>query len=122
MRPEERQQLLHVSPAAALQHTAVYSCTHCACCPLLHAQCDHDCVCVVYHQEGTGPRVASAFVEIIFDNSDNRIPVSHSALLAPHVMKTAPMYPAQIERDEVSIRRVIGAKKDSYYMDKKHVT
>ena len=28
----------------------------------------------------------------------------------------------QIDRDEVSIRRVIGAKKDSYYMDKKHVT
>lgn len=26
--------------------------------------------------EGTGPRVISAFVEIIFDNSDNRIPVS----------------------------------------------
>lgn len=28
----------------------------------------------------------------------------------------------QIDRDEVSIRRVIGAKKDSYYLDKKHVT
>ena len=26
--------------------------------------------------EGTGPRVISAFVEIVFDNSDNRIPVS----------------------------------------------
>jgi chromosome segregation ATPase len=26
--------------------------------------------------EGTGPRVITAFVEIIFDNSDNRIPVS----------------------------------------------
>ena len=25
--------------------------------------------------EGTGPRVISAFVEIIFDNSDNRMPV-----------------------------------------------
>lgn len=51
--------------------------------------------------EGTGPRVVSAFVEIIFDNSDNRIP---------------------IDREDVSIRRVIGAKKDSYYLDKKHVT
>ncbi|XP_064383725.1 structural maintenance of chromosomes protein 3-like isoform X2 [Halichondria panicea] len=51
--------------------------------------------------EGSGPRVVSAFVEIIFDNSDGRIPV---------------------EKDEVSIRRVVGAKKDSYYMDKKHVT
>lgn len=27
--------------------------------------------------EGTGPRVISAFVEIVFDNSDNRIPVSN---------------------------------------------
>ncbi len=27
-------------------------------------------------QEGSGPRVVSAFVEIIFDNSDGRIPVS----------------------------------------------
>lgn len=26
--------------------------------------------------EGTGPRVVSAFVEIIFDNSDSRVPVS----------------------------------------------
>ena len=27
-------------------------------------------------QEGTGPRVLSAYVELIFDNTDNRIPVS----------------------------------------------
>lgn len=26
--------------------------------------------------EGTGPRVVSAYVEIIFDNSDARVPVS----------------------------------------------
>lgn len=26
--------------------------------------------------EGTGPRVLNAYVEIIFDNSDNRLPVS----------------------------------------------
>jgi len=32
--------------------------------------------------EGTGPRVISAFVEIIFDNSDNRIPVFHFVLAA----------------------------------------
>ncbi|KXJ23506.1 structural maintenance of chromosomes protein 3 [Exaiptasia diaphana] len=51
--------------------------------------------------EGTGPRVVSAFVEIIFDNSDNRLP---------------------IEKDEVSLRRVIGAKKDQYFLDKKVVT
>ncbi|CAG2221323.1 Structural maintenance of chromosomes protein 3 [Mytilus edulis] len=51
--------------------------------------------------EGTGPRVISAFVEIIFDNSDNRIP---------------------IEKDEVVLRRVIGSKKDQYFLDKKMVT
>uniref|UniRef100_A0A672SCJ8 Structural maintenance of chromosomes protein 3-like n=1 Tax=Sinocyclocheilus grahami TaxID=75366 RepID=A0A672SCJ8_SINGR len=49
----------------------------------------------------TGPRVISAFVEIIFDNSDNRLP---------------------IDKEEVSLRRVIGAKKDQYFLDKKMVT
>ncbi|KAM6347069.1 LOW QUALITY PROTEIN: structural maintenance of chromosomes protein 3 [Alca torda] len=47
--------------------------------------------------EGTGPRVISAFVEN-FDNSDNRLP---------------------IDKEEVSLRRVIGAKKDQYFLDKK---
>ncbi|XP_071792675.1 structural maintenance of chromosomes protein 3-like [Asterias amurensis] len=51
--------------------------------------------------EGTGPRVISAFVEIVFDNSDNRIP---------------------IEKEEVTLRRVIGSKKDQYFLDKKMVT
>lgn len=51
--------------------------------------------------EGTGPRVISAFVEVIFDNADNRIP---------------------IEKDEVVLRRVIGSKKDQYFLDKKMVT
>lgn len=51
--------------------------------------------------EGTGPRVISAFVEIIFDNTDNRIP---------------------IDKDEVVLRRVIGSKKDQYFLDKKMVT
>lgn len=50
--------------------------------------------------EGTGPRVVSAYVEIIFDNTDNRIP---------------------IEKEEVSVRRVIGAKKDTYHLDGKMV-
>lgn len=31
--------------------------------------------------EGTGTRVLSAYVEIIFDNSDNRIPVSQNNFL-----------------------------------------
>ena len=32
--------------------------------------------------EGTGPRVISAFVEVIFDNSDNRIPVNIYSLFS----------------------------------------
>ncbi|XP_071947976.1 structural maintenance of chromosomes protein 3-like [Antedon mediterranea] len=51
--------------------------------------------------EGTGPRVISAYVEIVFDNSDNRLP---------------------IDKDEVTLRRVIGSKKDQYFLDKKMVT
>ncbi|XP_044737873.1 structural maintenance of chromosomes protein 3 [Chrysoperla carnea] len=50
--------------------------------------------------EGTGARVVSAFVEIIFDNSDARVP---------------------IEKDEVYLRRVIGAKKDQYFLNRKIV-
>lgn len=30
--------------------------------------------------------------------------------------------PRQIEKDEVSLRRVIGSKKDQYFLDKKNVT
>lgn len=51
--------------------------------------------------EGTGPRVISAFVEIIFDNEDGRIP---------------------IDKNEVCLRRVIGAKKDQYFLNRKAVT
>ncbi|XP_055713737.1 structural maintenance of chromosomes protein 3 isoform X2 [Phlebotomus papatasi] len=50
--------------------------------------------------EGTGARVMSAYVEIIFDNSDNRVP---------------------IEKEEICLRRVIGAKKDQYFLNKKVV-
>ncbi|XP_020250621.1 structural maintenance of chromosomes protein 3 isoform X1 [Asparagus officinalis] len=51
--------------------------------------------------EGAGHQVVSAFVEIVFDNSDNRIPV---------------------DKDEVRLRRTIGLKKDEYFLDAKHVT
>nr|CAH7720080.1 unnamed protein product [Callosobruchus chinensis] len=51
--------------------------------------------------EGDGARAVSAYVEIIFDNSDSRIPV---------------------EQDEVSLKRVIGLKNDQYYLNKKLVT
>ena len=50
--------------------------------------------------EGSGT-VMSAYVEIIFDNSDRRLPLA---------------------RDEVSIRRTIGLKKDDYSLENKSVT
>ncbi|XP_020962796.1 structural maintenance of chromosomes protein 3-like isoform X2 [Arachis ipaensis] len=52
-------------------------------------------------QEGAGHQVVSAFVEIVFDNSDNRIPV---------------------DKEEVRLRRTIGLKKDEYFLDGKHIT
>lgn len=51
--------------------------------------------------EGAGHSVLSAFVEIVFDNSDNRIPV---------------------DKEEVHLRRTIGLKKDEYFLDGKHIT
>lgn len=51
--------------------------------------------------EGTGPAVLTAFVEIIFDNVDRRMP---------------------IDRDDVRIRRTIGVKKDDYSLDGKLAT
>ncbi|KAJ3112731.1 Structural maintenance of chromosomes protein 3 [Phlyctochytrium bullatum] len=50
--------------------------------------------------EGTGQATISAYVEIIFDNSDNRFPTG---------------------KDEVVLRRTIGLKKDEYSLDKKIV-
>ncbi|KAJ2555004.1 Structural maintenance of chromosomes protein 3 [Coemansia sp. RSA 1933] len=51
--------------------------------------------------EGTGPATMSAFVEIVFDNSDNRFPTG---------------------KDETVVRRTIGLKKDDYSLDKKSST
>lgn len=51
--------------------------------------------------EGAGHAVVSAYVEVVFDNSDGRFPV---------------------DRDEVRLRRSIGLKKDEYQLDKKHIT
>eukprot|EP00698_Gefionella_okellyi_P003554 TRINITY_DN13345_c0_g1_i1.p1 TRINITY_DN13345_c0_g1~~TRINITY_DN13345_c0_g1_i1.p1 ORF type:complete len:1206 (+),score=342.11 TRINITY_DN13345_c0_g1_i1:115-3732(+) len=50
--------------------------------------------------EGAGAHMMSAQVEIVFDNSDGRFP---------------------IDRDEVSIRRQIGLKKDEFFLDNKYV-
>lgn len=51
--------------------------------------------------EGSGSAVMSAYVEIIFDNSDERFPTG---------------------RDEVVLRRTIGLKKDEYSIDRKNAT
>jgi structural maintenance of chromosome 3 (chondroitin sulfate proteoglycan 6) len=51
--------------------------------------------------EGSGSAVMSAYVEIIFDNSDERFPTGNK---------------------EVILRRTIGLKKDEYSVDKKVVT
>ena len=50
--------------------------------------------------EGSGT-VMSAYVEIVFDNTDRRFPIA---------------------KDEVSIRRTIGLKKDDYSLDNKSAT
>ncbi|EKX44780.1 sister chromatid cohesin complex subunit, structural maintenance of chromosome protein 3, SMC3 [Guillardia theta CCMP2712] len=51
--------------------------------------------------EGAGANIVNAYVEIVFDNSDHRI---------------------DNEKDEVTIKRMIGLKKDEYFVDQKHVT
>ncbi|KAJ3311366.1 Structural maintenance of chromosomes protein 3 [Boothiomyces sp. JEL0838] len=51
--------------------------------------------------EGAGQTTISAYVEIIFDNSDNRFPTGNK---------------------EVILRRTIGLKKDEYSLDRKSVT
>eukprot|EP00055_Hartaetosiga_balthica_P010100 m.41964 g.41964 ORF g.41964 m.41964 type:complete len:1241 (+) comp7032_c0_seq1:319-4041(+) len=50
--------------------------------------------------EGAGHAVSSAFVEIVFDNSDSRIP---------------------IDKQEVALRRSISVKNDDYYLDNKRI-
>lgn len=51
--------------------------------------------------EGAGAAVVQAYVEIVFDNSDHRL---------------------DNDKDEVTIKRQIGLKKDEYFVDQKHVT
>jgi structural maintenance of chromosome 3 (chondroitin sulfate proteoglycan 6) len=51
--------------------------------------------------EGSGSAVMSAYVEIIFDNSDDRFPTG---------------------KDELILRRTIGVKKDEYSLDRKNAT
>lgn len=56
---------------------------------------------LIYEGAGAG-RIMSAFVEIIFDNSDKRLLIS--------------------EKNEVALRRTIGSKKDQFFLDGKVVT
>ncbi|KAI9672669.1 MAG: Structural maintenance of chromosomes protein 3 [Alyxoria varia] len=51
--------------------------------------------------EGSGSAVMSAYVEVIFDNSDDRFPTG---------------------KEELILRRTIGAKKDEYSLDRKNAT
>ncbi|GAB7357313.1 hypothetical protein MBLNU459_g8275t1 [Dothideomycetes sp. NU459] len=51
--------------------------------------------------EGSGSAVMSAYVEVIFDNTDSRFPTG---------------------RDELILRRTIGQKKDEYSLDRKNST
>ena len=51
--------------------------------------------------EGTGSAVMSAYVEVIFDNSDDRLPTG---------------------TEEVILRRTIGQKKDEYSLNRKNTT
>ena len=50
--------------------------------------------------EGVGASVMTAFVEIVFDNSDGRLP---------------------LDTEVVTLRRTIGLKKDEYFLNRKHV-
>lgn len=56
---------------------------------------------VDFKQEGSGSAVMSAYVEIIFDNSDDRFPTG---------------------KPELVLRRTIGIKKDEYTLDRKNAT
>ena len=51
--------------------------------------------------EGSGSAVVSAYVEVIFDNTDERFPTG---------------------KDELILRRTIGLKKDEYSLDRKNAT
>jgi hypothetical protein len=69
LRSEDRGALLHVCLIFLLSISVLDISYWCLI--LIHDHC----------QEGAGHSVVSAFVEIVFDNSDNRIPVSSCSVL-----------------------------------------
>ena len=52
--------------------------------------------------EGSGSAAVNAFVEVVFDNSDNRFSLENS--------------------DEVVLRRTVGSKKDEFFLQRKRAT
>ena len=86
LRAEDRQALLHVSlPSFMIQPILESSCLV----PFPFSQLTFEIVIshvnvdlpFLGHQEGAGHQVNSAFVELVFDNQDHRIPVSVCCLL-----------------------------------------
>lgn len=76
--------------------------------------------------EGSGvDTVMSAFVELVFDNSEGRFPVSRTPLFFLVLTLTLPCPFSQtkkIDKEEVVLRRTIGLKKDEYFLNRKHTT
>lgn len=74
----------------------------------------------------------SAYVEILLDNSDGRIPIekvrhySYFPVSEQHkdVDSVQPFHDlgSMTTQDEVSIKRSIGLKKDEYFIDRKNVS
>ena len=64
----------------------------------------------------------SAFVEVIFDNSDHRFPVCPRRPSMSRSPLTVPSLAQQSDKEEISIKREIGAKKDEYFLDRKSTT
>ena len=113
-RADERQKLLHVSLLHLPQSHPSY------CCDLLAS-------IGTPVQEGAGHAVLSAYVEVVFDNSDGRFPVRHlhvrelSVLIEEASTDTRSWF-LQVDKDEVRLRRTINKKKDEYQLDKKKIT
>jgi structural maintenance of chromosome 3 (chondroitin sulfate proteoglycan 6) len=68
--------------------------------------------------------VLSAFVEVVFDNRDGRLPVSHKCLspFDSSLLIYISVATSQVETDEVVLRRTIGLKKDEFFLNRKHVS
>ncbi|KAI7745683.1 hypothetical protein M8C21_011025, partial [Ambrosia artemisiifolia] len=78
---------------------------------VFHNLRDHDRHAFL-HEGGAGQQVLSAFVEIVFDNSDNRIPAA-----------AITFYEARVDKeDELRLRRTIGGKTDEFFFNGKSIS